>query len=111
MAACSATCATGSSRRKNYFNPEKDFLKRKQYGGFAGGPIRSNRMFFFGGWQGTTIANRGTNLVQFAPTTDERNGNFATCGAACNRAAHRSADRPAVPRQPDPGVALRSGRR
>ena len=43
-------------------------------------------MFFFGGWQGTTIANRGANLVQFAPTTDERNGNFTTCGAACNRA-------------------------
>jgi hypothetical protein len=71
---------------KNYFNPERDFLKRKQYGGFAGGPIVRNKMFFFGGWQGTTIANRGANLVQFAPTTDERNGNFTTCGAACNRA-------------------------
>jgi hypothetical protein len=71
---------------KNYFAPERDHLKRKQYGGFAGGPIQRNRMFFFGGWQGTTIANRGANLVQFAPTTDERNGNFTTCGAACNRA-------------------------
>ena len=70
---------------RNYFNPEKDFLKRKQYGGFAGGPIIRNKMFFFGGWQGTTIANRGANLVQFAPTIDERNGNFATCGTACNR--------------------------
>jgi len=71
---------------KNFFATDKDFLKRKQYGGFAGGPIRRNRMFFFGGWQGTTIDNRGTNLVQFAPTTDQRNGNFATCGAPCNRA-------------------------
>jgi len=71
---------------KNFFSPERDFLKRKQYGGFAGGPIVRNKMFFFGGWQGTTIANRGTTLAQFAPTTDERNGNFSTCGAACNRA-------------------------
>jgi hypothetical protein len=71
---------------RNYFNPEKDFLKRKQYGGFAGGPIRRNKTFFFTGWQGTTIANRGANLVQFTPTTDQRNGNFTTCGAACNRA-------------------------
>ncbi len=70
---------------KNYFATERDFLKRKQYGGFAGGPIRRNETFFFGGWQGTNIANRGTNLVQFGPTTDQRNGNFTTCGAACDR--------------------------
>ncbi len=70
---------------KNFFAPDRDFLKRKQYGGFAGGPIVRNKMFFFGGWQGTTIDNRGSNLVQFAPTTDQRRGNFATCGAACDR--------------------------
>lgn len=70
---------------KNYFATEKDFLNRKQYGGFAGGPIVRNKTFFFGGWQGTDIANRGTNLVQFGPTTDMRNGNFATCGTPCNR--------------------------
>ena len=28
---------------RNYFSPEKDFLKRKQYGGFAGGPIRAQQ--------------------------------------------------------------------
>src|SRR6059036_1123712 len=69
---------------RNFFAADKDFLKRKQYGGYAGGPIQHNKTFFFAGWQGTNIANRGTNLVQFAPTTDERNGNFATCGSACN---------------------------
>src|SRR5437762_6201987 len=69
---------------RNFFSPEKDFLKRNQYGGFSGGPIQRNKTFFFAGWQGTNIANRGTNLVQFAPTIDERNGNFATCGSACN---------------------------
>ena len=71
---------------RNFFAADKDFLKRKQYGGYAGGPIQHNKTFFFAGWQGTNIANRGTNLVQFAPTTDERNGNFATCGSACNKA-------------------------
>jgi hypothetical protein len=74
----------GKFTAKNYFASEKDFLKRKQYGGYAGGPIVRNKVFFFTGWQGTTIDNRGSNLVQFAPTTDQRNGNFATCGAACN---------------------------
>jgi Carboxypeptidase regulatory-like domain len=75
----------GQFTAKNYFAAEKDFLKRKQYGGFVGGPIQRNKMFFFTGWQGTKIDNRGTNLVQVAPTTDMRNGNFATCGAPCNR--------------------------
>jgi hypothetical protein len=70
---------------KNFFSPERDFLKRKQYGGFAGGPLIQNKLFFFGGWQGTTISNRGSQLVQFTPTADQRNGNFATCGAACDR--------------------------
>jgi hypothetical protein len=70
---------------RNFFSPERDFLKRKQFGGFAGGPIRRNKMFFFAGWQGTNISNTGSQLVQFAPTTDQRGGNFATCGAPCNR--------------------------
>jgi hypothetical protein len=70
---------------KNFFSPDRDFLKRKQYGGFAGGPLIRNKLFFFGGWQGTTISNRGSQLVQFTPTADQRNGNFATCGAACDR--------------------------
>ena len=69
---------------RNFFSPTKDFLKRKQYGGYAGGPIQHNKTFFFAGWQGTTLENVGTTLVQFAPTIDERNGNFNTCGAACN---------------------------
>ncbi len=69
---------------RNFFSPTKDFLKRKQYGGYAGGPIQHNKTFFFAGWQGTTIQNVGSTLAQFAPTIDERNGNFTTCGRACN---------------------------
>ena len=69
---------------RNYFSPTKDFLKRKQYGGYTGGPLRHNKTFFFVGWQGTNLQNTGSQLVQFLPTVDERNGNFTTCGAACN---------------------------
>lgn len=69
---------------KNFFSPTKDFLKRKQYGGYAGGPIRHNKTFFFAGWQATGLQNVGTTLVGFVPTADERNGNFTTCGTPCN---------------------------
>ena len=94
---------------RNYFNPEKDFLKRKQYGGFAGGPILQNKMFFFAGWQGTTIANRGANLVQFGPTDRRTQRQLCHLRRRLQPADHRSADGPAVPRQSDPGLALRFG--
>jgi hypothetical protein len=76
---------------RNTFNAERDFLQRNQFGAYGGGPIRlpgydgRNKTFFFMGWQGTRIRNKGTSLSAFAPTIDERRGDFTTCGAPCNR--------------------------
>ena len=39
-----------------------------------------NKLFFFAGWQGTTINNVGTTLVGFVPTTAMRAGDFSSVG-------------------------------
>jgi hypothetical protein len=68
----------------------KDQLKRKQYGGYLGGPVKLpsysglNRTFFFAGWQGTLIDNVGSTTNVNLPTDDMRRGDFSTCGQACN---------------------------
>jgi hypothetical protein len=62
---------------KNFFLPERDFLKRKQFGGYAGGPIVSNKLFYFAGWQGTKESNVGGTLNQIIPTTAMRAGDFS----------------------------------
>ncbi|PYR06951.1 MAG: hypothetical protein DMF99_24510, partial [Acidobacteria bacterium] len=63
---------------RNFFSPEKDFLKRNQYGGFSGGPIRRNNTFFFIGWQGTNLTNVGSTKTATVPTADQRAGNFGS---------------------------------
>ena len=68
---------------KGFFSAEKDFLKRNQYGGFAGGPIRRNSTFFFAGWQRTRITNRASELIRFVPTAAQRRGDFSNCVPAC----------------------------
>jgi len=75
---------------RNFFLPTRDFLKRNQFGAYAGGPAQlpgydgRNKTFFFAGWQGTRIRNIGNPLSTYAPSIDERNGDFSTCGKPCS---------------------------
>jgi len=43
----------GIFNARNFFAPKRDTLKRNQFGGTVGGPIVKNKLFFFGGYQGT----------------------------------------------------------
>src|SRR5688572_7347852 len=79
---------------KGYFSAEKDFLKRNQYGGFAGGPIRRNSTFFFAGWQRTRITNRASELIRFVPTAAQRRGDFSNCSPACPQLYNPSTGQP-----------------
>ena len=77
----SATVHIGSARE--YFSPTAVAYKRNQYGGTVGGPIKKNKMFFFGGFQGTGIHQNPDNSITTVPTRAMMSGDWTTlclCG-------------------------------
>src|SRR5262249_9818019 len=60
-------------------------LKRNQFGGTVGGPILRNKLFFFGGYQGTINRQDPANVQNFVPTPAMLQGDFsAIASPACN---------------------------
>src|SRR6185503_2524620 len=61
---------------RNYFATRNSTLKRNQFGGTFGGPISRNKLFFFGGIQGTTVRQDPADLQAFVPTAAMLAGDF-----------------------------------
>jgi Carboxypeptidase regulatory-like domain len=61
---------------RNFFLPDRLALKRNQFGGTLGGPIKRNKVFFFADYQGTR-QRAGTPFSSVVPTAAERNGDFS----------------------------------
>ena len=45
----------GATNARNFFAANSDNIQRNQFGGTAGGPIRKDKFFIFGSYQGTTL--------------------------------------------------------
>jgi Carboxypeptidase regulatory-like domain len=70
---------------RNYFATKNSTLKRNQFGGTIGGPIKQNKLFFFGGYQGTTVRQDPADSKSFIPTAAMLDGDFtAITSPACN---------------------------
>jgi hypothetical protein len=67
----------GALNARNFFGVQKDALKRSQFGGTIGGPVKKDKLFLFGSWQRTILSNITYTNTAFVPTDLERTGNFS----------------------------------
>ena len=64
---------------RNYFAQRVEPLKQNQFGAAAGGPVRKDKLFYFGYYEG--FRNRqGITQAASVPTAAEHNGDFSGLG-------------------------------
>jgi hypothetical protein len=75
-------------------NKKHSTLKRNQFGGTIDGPIIKNKLFFFGGYQGTTLRADPADNQAFVPTDAMLAGDFtkALADPTCGRFTLRTVD-------------------
>ena len=90
---------------RNFFSTTHSTLKRNQFGGTFGGPIKQNKLFFFGGYQGTTLRTDPASNKAFVPTAAMMAGDFtAFASPACNAGRSLSLRGPFVNNRIDPAL-------
>jgi hypothetical protein len=61
---------------RNFFAKERAPLRRHEFGGSVGGPIRKDKTHFFGSWEETRETSSDT-ILSTVPTLAERSGDFS----------------------------------
>jgi hypothetical protein len=66
---------------RNYFSPTRGVFRQNQYGGTLGGPVRHDKLFFFGDYQGTRQVEGIDTPVISVPSNADRMGNLSDLAA------------------------------
>ena len=78
----------GDLNARDFFAISRDTLKRNQFGGVVGGPIKKDKLFFFGGYQRTTQRSDPAQRQAFVPNAQMMSGDFTTLASTtCQKTA------------------------
>jgi hypothetical protein len=90
---------------RSYFSQTRSTLKRNQFGGTAGGPISRGKLFFFGGYQGTTLRRDPADVRQVVPTAAILSGDWTTfTSPLCNAGRQIALRAPFTNNRVDPSL-------
>ena len=89
---------------RNAFAVERDGLKRNQFGGIVGGPIVSNKLFFFAGFQRTIQRSEPSARRAFIPTREMLAGDWTRVASAECRGRGLTLKGPFVDNQINPAL-------
>jgi hypothetical protein len=67
---------------RGFFPAARPADHQNEFGGFLGGPIKKNKIFFFGNYDGYRYLSGSTPVLQSIPTTAMRTGDFSGLPAA-----------------------------
>ena len=90
---------------RNYFATTQDGLKRNQWGGTIGAPIKKNKLFFFAAFQETNTRQTPTDTIGYVPTAQMIAGDFTGFASpACNSGKQITLKAPFVNNQIAPSL-------
>jgi hypothetical protein len=79
----------GDFNARNFFAPTQDTLRRNQFGGDAGGPIKKDKVFLFSGFQATRTRSAPPQSIGFVPTQQMISGDFSARDAASCQSSNK----------------------
>ena len=68
----------GDFNARLYGAATQDTLRRNQFGGTVGGPIKKDKLFYFGAYQGTRLRTAPGTSTSYVPTAAALGGDFST---------------------------------
>ncbi len=80
----------GDFNARGYFATARDTLKRNQWGGTLGGRIIKDKLFFFGGFQGTPQRSNPPSTISYVPTAAVETGDFSQIASAACESSHKN---------------------